>query len=322
MQEERNQRPPLRGKGVLVIDDTDSIRRHVVDFLRGRNVFDDYFEANDGIVGIRMLLEHHSRIDIVITDLEMPRIDGFRFLQLKAETHPAFTEIPVIMLTSRGEVERRITGLELGASDYLVKPVDDAELLARVRVQLRIKQLQDELRSRNEELERISNTDSLTGLFNRRHFTHIFETEFQRSSRHADDLSFVMIDIDHFKAVNDTHGHQVGDEVLRHVAAVLQRGLRSGDVLARYGGEEFALLLPQTSPEGGFAAAERYRKLVQASPAPHVGQLTVSMGISSSQLPGVTSVDELMRTADQALYKAKGLGRNRSVLYARVEQAS
>jgi two-component system, cell cycle response regulator len=305
----------MRGRGLLVIDDSEPIRRRAVDFLRSQNIFDQYFEAEDGIAGIRVLTAESRSIDLIICDLEMPRIDGFRFLQLKNEIRSDFAEIPVIMMTSRGEVERRITGLELGAADYLVKPVDDGELLARVRVQLRIKQLQDELRANNLELERLSNTDALTGLFNRRHFMHLFQQELERAARHGGVISFVMIDIDRFKDFNDDYGHQVGDETLRHVAGVLQSGLRTGDVLARYGGEEFALLLPQTTAEGGIAAAERYRKLVESNASPAGHAVTISLGISSSDLPGIDTVDVLMKTADEALYKAKAAGRNRSERY-------
>lgn len=307
----------VRGRGVLVIDDSEPLRRHIIEFLRSQDVFDRYFEASDGIAGLKILIEDYPQIDMVLCDLEMPGIDGFKFLDIKHKTKSEFDEIPVIMITARGEVEKRIQGLDLGASDYLVKPVDDGELLARVKVQLKIKVLKDELRRKNQELQQLSNTDPLTGLNNRRHFMDLFQRELERAVRYGDPLSFVMIDIDYFKRVNDRFGHQTGDEVLRHVASILQRGLRTGDILGRYGGEEFALLLPQTSLDGAFAAAERYRKLVEASPSDRSGtRVTISLGVSWNRVPGISSVDDLIRTADAALYEAKSQGRNRTCRYS------
>lgn len=304
------------GRGVLVIDDTEPIRRHVVDFLKSHNVFERYFEAGDGIGGLKVLIEDYSQIDLVLCDLEMPGIDGFKFLDIKHKTKPEFDEIPVIMLTARGEVDKKIQGLDMGAADYLVKPVDDGELLARVRVQLKIKQLQDQLRKKNLELERLSNTDSLTSMYNRRHFMELLGREFERAMRYDAPLAFIMMDIDHFKRVNDELGHQAGDGILIHVAELLHRGLRTGDVVGRYGGEEFGMILPQTNLEGAFAAAERYRKLIESTPAKSGSKVSISLGVSWNQIQGVRTVDDLIRTADAALYEAKHQGRNRTVKYS------
>lgn len=304
-----------KGRGVLIIDDSEPIRRHVVEFLQSMNVFERYFEAGDGISGLKVLIEDYPQIDLVLCDLEMPGIDGFKFLDIKHKTKPEFDEIPVIMLTSRGEIEKRIMGLDLGASDYLVKPFDDGELLARVRVQLKIKHLQDQLRRNNLDLERLSNTDVLTSLYNRRHFMDLFEKEYERAARYDVPLAFVMIDIDFFKKINDKLGHQVGDQILCQVASILQRGLRTGDVVGRYGGEEFALLLPQTTLEGGIAAAERYRRLVESLKPHPEASVTISLGVSWNRFAGIRSVDDLIRTADAALYAAKDQGRNMTVKY-------
>ncbi len=298
----------LRGRTLLVIDDTESIRRRVIEFLRSHDVFDNFLEASDGISGFSLLRDHKDSIDLILCDLEMPGIDGFRFLHMKDSRGDEYTEIPVIMLTARAEVDKKVQGLELGASDYLIKPVDEGELLARVRVQLRLKSLQDQLR-------RLSNTDVLTGLFNRRHIMDVLQNEFARALRYEEVVSFVLIDIDHFKSVNDTLGHQVGDDVLRHAALLFQEGLRDGDFIGRYGGEEFALVLPHTDLDGATAAAERYRKLIEGAAAPHGKPLTISLGVSSSTLAPVKSTDDLIRTADEALYAAKHQGRNRVVRF-------
>jgi diguanylate cyclase (GGDEF)-like protein len=300
----------------LVIDDTDAIRRHVVDFLKSEGVFETFYEAGDGIAGLKVLMEDFAQIDLVLCDLEMPGLDGFKFLDIKHKTKAEFDRIPVIILTSRAEVEKKVQGLAIGASDYLTKPFDDGELLARVRVQLKIKHLQDELRRKNEELERLSNTDSLTSMFNRRHFMDLLRREFERAQRYDSALGFVMIDIDHFKRVNDELGHQTGDQTLIHVAKLLHNGLRTGDVVGRYGGEEFGLILPQTTLDGAFAAAERYRKLIETSTSPAGTRVTISLGVSWNRIQGVRTVDDLIRTADAALYEAKHQGRNRSVRYS------
>ena len=302
----------IRGRTLLVIDDTDAIRHHVVDFLRSRDTFDEYLEAPEGVTGFRILCERRADIDLVLCDLEMPQIDGFRFLHMKANKSSELEElrdIPVIMLTARTEVDKKIKGLDLGASDYLTKPFDEGELLARVRVQLKVKSLQDQLR-------RLSMTDALTGMFNRRHVMEMMATEFSRSLRYEEPFSLIMIDIDHFKSVNDKLGHQAGDEVLRHVSSLFTKGLRNGDMIGRYGGEEFALVLPHTGIEGAMAAGERYRRIIaEAGPVSGAEPVTISLGVSSNQLPGVTSVDRLLQTADQALYAAKRQGRNRVVCF-------
>ena len=296
---------------VLVVDDSPAIREQVVRTLRDVGLFEEYKEAKDGLEGFKALIE--SKADLVICDVDMPRMDGFKFLQLVA-SRPDLQGLPIIMLTGMMDFNSKIRGLEQGASDYLTKPFDSGELVARVKVQLKIKSLQDELKKANEQLKRLTNIDHLTNLFNRRYLSEILEGEFFRARRNRENLSLVIIDIDYFKNVNDTYGHQNGDVVLASVAGLAQQQLRAYDSAARYGGEEFVLLFPGTSLNGGEMVAERLRQSVLEFSFPPPMQdltLTISAGVATYPSPNVDSVDSLFRQADEALYRAKQNGRNR-----------
>jgi len=296
---------------VLVIDDSAAIREQVVRTLREVALFDLYKEAKDGLEGFKTLID--SKADLVICDVDMPRMDGFKFLQL-VESRPELQGVPIIMLTGMMDFDSKIKGLEQGASDYLTKPFDSGELVARVKVQLKIKSLQDELKKANELLKRLTNIDHLTNLFNRRYLAEILDGEFFRARRNNEYLSLIIVDIDYFKNVNDTYGHQNGDIVLAAVAMLAQRQLRAYDSAARYGGEEFVLVVPGTSLQGGVMVAERLRQAVleHAFPSPMEDlTVTVSAGVATYPSPQVDSVDALFRQADEALYRAKQGGRNR-----------
>ena len=296
---------------LLVIDDSAVIREQVVRTLRGFGLFDQYIEAKDGLEGFKILID--SNPDLVICDVEMPRMDGFKFLQL-VESRPELAGLPIIMLTGMLDFNSKIRGLEQGASDYLTKPFDAGELVARVKVQLKIKSLQDELKKANEQLKKLTNIDHLTGLFNRRYLTEILDGEFFRARRNNEYLSIIMVDIDYFKNVNDTFGHQNGDIVLGAVATLVQRQLRAYDSAARYGGEEFVLVVPGSTLAGAVAVADRLRQTVlDYSFPPPMEQLTVtvSAGVAAYPSPDIDSVDSLFRQADEALYRAKQNGRNR-----------
>ncbi len=296
---------------ILVIDDSAVARRLIIDTLRQTALFTRYHEAASGIEGLELL--RRQPVDVVLCDLEMPGIDGFRFLEMVG-TLEELREIPVILLTGEEAQDRKIQGLERGASDYITKPFDPGELVARVKVQLKIKSLQDSLRESNRQLERLSMTDHLTGLANRRHFMETLEREFIRSRRTTLPLSLVMLDIDHFKKINDTYGHQRGDEVLVSVAELLQQSLRPYDTAARYGGEEFALVLPETSLDEAFQAAERLRRqTAQKAFAGAPGDLHITASLGVAAVPGakIGSVDHLILEADAALYRAKRNGRDR-----------
>ncbi|GAB4301008.1 MAG: diguanylate cyclase [Desulfuromonadia bacterium] len=303
------------GHSVLVIDDSETIREQIIQTLQQTPLFDHIFEASDGIEGFKQVMVRP--ITLIICDLEMPRMDGFKFLGLM-QSRDDLKDIPVIMLTSREDREMKIRGLEQGAADYVTKPFDPGELLARVKVQIKLRSLQDELKKTNARLQELINTDPLTMLFNRRYMMTTLEKEFQRSFRKGSPLSIVIADIDHFKRVNDTYGHQQGDVVLQRTASLAKEGLRVYDVAARYGGEEFVIILPETRHEEACAVAERLRQRVEAttfSPPLDTVRLTISMGVASYPWIDIDTVDTLIRCADSALYRAKESGRNRVVSY-------
>jgi diguanylate cyclase (GGDEF)-like protein len=253
---------------------------------------------------------------LVITDWVMPEMDGLSFCRaLRDRDLPGY--VYVILLTAKDALDDLVAGLEAGADDYLVKPVHPAELAARLKTAGRILGLEAKLNKRNEEIRRLSITDPLTRLYNRRHFNEHLPQALKAAGRYGRPLAVVMTDIDHFKKVNDTHGHQVGDETLQAFAGVLRASLRQGvDWAARYGGEEFVVVLPETDLEGGAVAAERLRLLasqlrLESPRGPF--RITASFGVAAvdPQKESVPSMEALLAAADAALYRAKENGRNR-----------
>jgi two-component system cell cycle response regulator len=304
---------------VLIIDDSATVRELIIRILKSFNLFAIYYEAEDGLEGFKMLLSRPT--EIVLCDLEMPRIDGFKFISM-LKSRSEIQDIPVIILTGKVDQEMKIKGLEQGACDYVTKPFDPGELVARVNVHLKIKHLQDDLKRTNELLLELSNTDHLTGLFNRRYLMDSLEKELQRCIRNLGTLSIIILDIDHFKKVNDTFGHQQGDLVLKTVARTLEKELRNYDIAARYGGEEFVAVLPEANPKEAIFVAERIRAAIQSinfSPEMSGHTITASLGVANFPCEDCNSVDEFIKLADDALYRAKTSGRNR-VEWARVQQ--
>jgi diguanylate cyclase (GGDEF)-like protein len=263
--------------------------------------------------------------DLMLLDAEMPGMSGFQvFDALKAE--PSLADVAVIFVTSQGEAAFAVSAFEMGAADYITKPVHAALVLARVRTQLRAKRLTDELR-------RTAMTDSLTGVASRRQFDESYKHEWLRAQRAGDPVALLLVDVDHFKLYNDRYGHQAGDVCLRNVAqALVSASLRHADLVARYGGEEFVLLLSQTPRRGAEHIAHRILDAIVALGIPHEASptarnVTVSVGIgcldtssacwgksaADSRLTGPVrarcTADDLVLAADKALYSAKFAGR-------------
>ena len=240
----------------------------------------------------------------------MPGLDGYQVLaQLKA--NPDLGHIPVVFLTSRTSMADVVTGLRAGAHDYLRKPFEPEEMLARVGSAVHVKRLQDQLRDRNAELDRMTRIDPLTGLHNRRHLDEELARRHTDARRHHDPLGVILLDLDHFKNVNDTYGHPAGDIVLREFATRLTNQLRVADIAGRWGGEEFLVILPRTDLAGVVEVAERIRNVTAEHPiivGDQAVHLTVSGGcaVGNGQTP-----DELLHTADIRLYQAKAAGRNK-----------
>jgi diguanylate cyclase (GGDEF)-like protein/putative nucleotidyltransferase with HDIG domain len=253
-----------------------------------------------------------GRFDAALVDQHLPDVSGEHLIpRLQAIT----AELPVVMLTRQGDERLAVEVMKAGAYDYLRKDDLNATLLGRtVRNVVERARLEAEVRRADERLREWAIRDGLTGLFNHRHFQELLRTEWARAVRYAQPLACLMLDLDHFKQVNDTYGHPFGDEVLKHLARVLGQEARKVDVVARYGGEEFVLLLPSTDVVGSRVVAERICSGVAAVPFVHEGTsiaLTLSIGVATSEDPRARSESELVKLADAALYRAKRSGRNR-----------
>jgi len=271
----------------------------------------------DGMSAFRLAMT--QPFDLILLDRILPDMDGSelcRWLKHNQDTRG----IPIVMISARDTTTDKVQGLDSGADDYLTKPYEDVELNARVNAALRIKLLQDELRRKNDDLrdmltqvETLSNADPLTGLLNRRRFDAILQPEFSKALRYKTPLSCMMIDVDHFKAVNDTHGHAIGDAVIKDVAGIIKWSIRDVDTACRWGGEEFIVLTPMTPQDKAELLAQRILKAVSeySFAGANSVKLTVSIGIADTAGSGIDSVNKLIQAADIALFRAKKNGRNR-----------
>jgi diguanylate cyclase (GGDEF)-like protein len=305
---------------ILIVDDHEDN----VELLRARLESWGYTtdSATNGADALKKVEE--APPDLILLDVMMPEIDGIEVTR-RVKANGSLPFIPIIMQTALDSTENKVEGLEAGADDYITKPIDFAELKARLTSMLRIKRLQEELQERerelleaNERLRHMSRTDGLTGLDNRRHLEELLRDMFEHAKRLSEPFACVMCDLDRFKSVNDTHGHQAGDAVLKQFARILRHEVREIDRVGRYGGEEFMLLLPGTVLDAGVTFAERVRKQVEAHTFTF-GEAsirrTASFGVSAWPHPRIVDCDALMRAADDALYVAKESGRNRVVRF-------
>ncbi|MEI2697614.1 MAG: diguanylate cyclase [Microthrixaceae bacterium] len=268
-------------------------------------------EAHDGEAAL--VVCESARPDVVLLDIEMPGLDGHQVLAaLKRD--PAMCDLPVVFLSGRTTTEDVVAGLALGAHDYLKKPFEPSELIARVTSAVRLKRLQDQLRTRNIELDRISRTDALTGLFNRRHLDERIQELAQVAVRLGREVGVLMFDIDFFKRVNDSVGHAGGDSVLKEFSRRMEGQLPAEAVAGRWGGEEFLVFLADTDEEHALELANRIRLAVAATPF-EIGpgeQLDISVSGGCVTSRG-SDPEGMVRMADAALYAAKENGRNRIV---------
>jgi diguanylate cyclase (GGDEF)-like protein len=288
---------------VLVADDDGVTRAMVTSWLRksGYRVV----AACDGDAALALANEH--RPDLLLVDVTMPGLDGYdvcRAVQTASAVPP-----PVIFLTAHAHTDSRVAGLDAGAVDYVVKPFDMAELIARVRAALRTKAVRDGFVAQ-------ATRDGLTGLLNRREMDVQLSGAVSLAQRHARSLACLMLDIDHFKQINDRFGHAAGDEVLRQAAVRITSVCRASDVVGRYGGEEFVLVLPETVASDAVTTGDKLRRVLSEAPISCHGvdvSITASVGIAawSAQMTPAT----IYAAADHALYRAKERGRNRTELF-------
>lgn len=255
-------------------------------------------------------------LDLVVISLTLMNEDGLRLCS-QLRSHERTRQVPILLVVDEGDLNRVAKGLELGANDYVIKPIDRNELLARARTQIRRKRYQERLRANYEQSLSMALTDSLTGVFNRRYINAHLPRLLERAIDNHKPVAVLLFDIDHFKVVNDSYGHTVGDEVLKEVSNRASRNLRTFDLVARLGGEEFVVILPDTDAEAALTVAERLRTRIADTPFKVSADaseipVTVSIGVAAGGRLGDTA-EGLIRRADEALYEAKRAGRNRSV---------
>lgn len=321
--------------GILIVDDSPDELFLFQLTLQGAG-YKDVIIANSAKEALDIMERSKTansgiNVDLILMDLVMPDMDGIEACR-RIKDDEQLRDIPIVIVTAVSEFEQLESAFNAGAMDYLNKPVRKAELLLRVRSLLKLKKeidnrkkhefelehLAGQLASANRMLQRIAILDGLTGIANRRYFDEVMEEEWLRAIRDKAPLSIIMIDIDYFKAFNDTYGHQAGDEALKTVAMALKDTLkRPADMIARYGGEEFVAVLPETEIKGAVAIAEAMRLNIDALNIPHVNShpqdhMTISLGVASIVPERNTSYPVLIAAADKALYMAKGKGRNQA----------
>ncbi|MCK4910333.1 MAG: diguanylate cyclase [Thermodesulfovibrionales bacterium] len=280
------------------------------------------FWAPDGKSAIKALST--EVVDVVLLDLELPDMHGTKILQW-IKHNDATRRVCVIIVTAKDSLGEKVMGLEAGAVDYLLKPYNDMELQARIRSCLKTQALQDELEKKNlrlmelvDEVKTLAVTDHLTGLYNRRHMNKVLNHEFQRVKRYKEDLSCLMVDVDHFKRINDTFGHAIGDMVLSGLAKTLKECFRTVDIIARWGGEEFVVLMPKTPLKEAADVADRLLKSVSKTKFEPIGEesITISIGLCNTPDTEIESAEMIVDFADEALLAAKRNGRNRLEIYS------
>ncbi|XDD48596.1 GGDEF domain-containing protein (plasmid) [Leptospira sp. WS39.C2] len=292
-------------KNILIIEDSD-LQRKLLSRWVSKNGYAPIEAVTISDAREKILAEN---IDVVLLDWELPDGTGIDLISDILSTSPVGW-LPIIMVTGHTEPEYFKLAIEAGATDYITKPAKEVELLARIFSALRIKALHDQLRE-------TAIRDVMTNLYNRRYMEERIEQEFQRCRRHKSNLSLAMIDIDKFKNVNDTYGHEVGDLVIKRLANELKSSFRKSDIISRFGGEEFVILFPETGIADACRILDKVRELVSKieikSDANDKFNFTFSGGVAGGDLSAFETNAELLRIADKNLYEAKSSGRNKIV---------
>lgn len=296
-----------RERNILVVDDDQDSLEIVTTALKWEGY--RIFKAQSGPEALRILEEHV--LDLVLMDINLPGMTG-----QEALSHVRRREkyVSVIFISGNTSTESVVQGLDAGADDYICKPFDPREMLARVRTQLRIKDLNEQLRMANERLKELVDIDDLTGLFNMRSLYQKLDFELDRATRFSRSVCVVMMDMDYFKSVNDGHDHLFGSYVLSEVGEIIRQNIRNIDIAARYGGDEFLIVLTETSHDGAMIFCERLRKAILGTLFKNGEDeisLTASLGFAITAV-GDRNMDakSLVRAADMCLYDAKRAGRN------------
>jgi two-component system cell cycle response regulator len=290
---------------ILVVDENERQARRICRYLEGLHRPISHSEATQlGLSG--------SMVDLMVVSLSNEKLDGLR-LCAYFRSLESTRDLPILVVAEPDDEKKAVRALDLGASDIVIKPIDPEELSARVKTQVRKKRYLDALRARLDQSMELAVTDQLTGLHNRRYMRVQLESFVKRSNMGGMPVSVLLCDIDHFKKVNDIHGHSAGDDVLREFGRRLSENIRPMDLACRYGGEEFVVIMPETTQGLAHAAAERIRVIMEESPFT-IGRgeqlrITMSGGVATV-IPPEDTVDALMKRSDEALYRAKNNGRN------------
>jgi two-component system cell cycle response regulator len=299
---------------LLVVDDEEIVRIRL-----GRVLAAEGYGVDMASSGEEALASMEKKVyDLVLSDMMMEDMDGLELLKKVNRKYPSTI---FMIITGHGSLATAIESMRLGAFDYLLKPCDDSELKLRIQRGLKERRLLKKVEDQKKKLEQMAITDGLTGLYSRSYFMEALEREFKHFNRYRSPLSFMMIDIDYFKRINDKFGHQVGDDVLKVIAKTIESTIREADIIGRYGGEEFGIIQPRTEQGGARLTGERILSAVRKIPAnaklPKKFSLpvTVSIGIASCPNRRIKNPAHLIRAADTALYEAKRAGRNRIALF-------
>lgn len=291
---------------ILVVDENERQARRICRYLEGLHRPISHSEANQlGISG--------SMVDLLIVSLSNEKLDGLK-LCAYFRSLESTRDLPILVVSEPDDEKRAVRALDLGASDIVIKPIDSEELLARVKTQVRKKRYLDALRARLDQSMELAVTDQLTGLHNRRYMRVQLESYVKRANMGGAPVSILLCDIDHFKKINDIHGHAAGDDVLREFGRRLRENIRPMDLACRYGGEEFVVIMPETTQAHAQEAGERIRQIIAETtfPIARGDELKVSMsGGVSTIIPSEDTMDALLKRADDALYRAKSAGRNK-----------
>ena len=300
-----------RGGRIFLIEDRDRAAERMMDALKPEHYVERETDPSRAILRLA-----EGGFDLMIVSLSLDHADGLRLCS-QVRSLDRTRHLPILILTEPGDDARLLRGLDMGVNDYVVRPVDPNELVARVRTQVKRKRYTDYLRMRLEETVEMAILDPLTDLHNRRYMTSHLKTLFEEASQRGKPLSVLMLDIDYFKAVNDSYGHDAGDSVLREFASRLRRNIRGIDLACRLGGEEFVVVMPETDLAKAYLVGERLRQCIAAAPfyaGERIGTLEVTASVGVAALEFADDTPELiLKRADQALYCAKRDGRNRVV---------
>jgi len=300
---------------ILIVDKNVENAEHLKGML-GENGYRSVVVKN-GVQAIEYLKEEDA-VSLILSDVTIPQMNGYELCGWLKKA-PETKDIPLVFLTEKSDTTDIVKGFDAGASDYITKPFNEEEFLARIKTHISVKKSFDKEQTKTRRIKERSLRDELTGLYNRYYLNDFFEQEFKRTQRYQADLSCLLLDLDFFKEVNDTYGHPFGDFVLKEFAGFLKENIRIHDMAFRYGGEEFLIILPQTNLKGSGIVAEKIRSQCEAykfSKGKDKVSLTVSIGLVSKRCHTPGCWEDLVGLADKALYRAKSEGRNRVVVYS------